>query len=303
MYERILVPLDSSEVAELVLPYAEELAGRLGSEIRLLTVAPSSKEKEQQAAREYLERTAQATRQKAGRHLDKAAGGAVSVGAVLLSGDTAEEIVQYAEKESIGLIIMATHGRSGIKRWAMGSVADKVVRATGQPVALIRARGVRSDLREKGVVNTMLVPLDGSDESEAVIPYVEELASKLKASVILFQAVPRAYHIQAIADGVAQIPYSDDEMQPLKAGADAYLSKVASRLADKGISTDQRSRIGKAAEEIIKVGDELHSDLVAMSTHGRSGIDRWVMGSVADKVLRGGNTPVMLMRVPEGKGE
>ena len=75
---------------------------------------------------------------------------------------------------------MSTHGQSGIKRWAMGSVADKVVRATKRPVALIRAKGARTDLREKGILNKALVPLDGSKESEAVIPFIGELASRLK---------------------------------------------------------------------------------------------------------------------------
>ena len=170
MYEKILVPLDGSELAELALPYAEELAGRLGSEVNLLAVSRSAETESYHEHLIYIERMVEPTKRGAERYRKKPYEGAIKVESVVLVGHPAEEIVDYADKADIDLIVMATHGRSGIRRWALGSVADKVVRATKRPVALIRAKDARSDVREKGILNKALILLDGSKEGEAVIP-------------------------------------------------------------------------------------------------------------------------------------
>ena len=133
----------------------------------------------------------------------------------------------------------------------------------------------------------ILVPLDGSELAEVALPYAEELASRLKTEVILFQVVPIAYHVYAAGEGSAKIPYTDEEMKPLKASAQDYLEKVASRLEGTGITTRSEVTVGTAADEIIKLADETNTGLVTISTHGRSGISRWALGSVADKVARG----------------
>ncbi len=296
MYERILVPLDGSQLAEVVLPYAEELAGRLGSEVTLLSVSESDETDRYHEALTYIMRMVEPTKQGAERNLGKLVAKEVKVDSRTLVGHPADEIVDYAGKADIGLIVMATHGRSGIKRLALGSVAEKVVRTAKQPVALIRAKGARPDVREKGILNKALVPLDGSKESEAAIPYIEELASRLKGEVVLFQVLAPTHYVSA-GETATQVPYTVEEMKPLKVSAGDYLKKVAGRLEGKGITTRSEVRVGSAAEEIIKLADELYVDMVAMSTHGRSGVSRWAFGSVADKVLHAGNTPLLLVRV------
>lgn len=298
MYERILVPLDGSEVAEVALPCAEQLAGRLGSEVILMSVARSDEEQDRYVFQSYLQKAVEATKQGAARHLEKGAGEAVKVEPMILAGDAAEAIVDYADKSDIGLIVMATHGRSGIRRWALGSVADKVLRATKRPVVLIRAKGARPDVREKGVLRKALVPLDGSKESERVVPYIANLASNLGVEVTLLQVVAIAHHVYISADAPVQVPYTSEEMEPLKVTAESYLKKVGSGLGKKSIATKCEVRIGAAAHEIIKLADEINADMVAMSTHGRSGVGRWVFGSVAEKVVRSGHTPVLLVRAP-----
>ena len=303
MYERILVPLDGSELAEVALPYAEELAGRLGFEIRLIHVSESGEDRYRHMGQYYIQGMAETTKLGAESHLKRMGEKTIKVQSASPIGHPAEEIADYADRENIGLIVMATHGRSGIKRWPLGSVADKVARAAKQPVALIRARGGRPDVRRKGILQEALIPLDGSKESEAVIPYVEELASKLQAKVVLFQAVALAYHVYTSGDTAAQVPYTEEEMEPLKANAKVYLEKVESELKSKGIITGIEVRVGDAAEQIIKVADEINADLVAMSTHGGSGLSRWVFGSVADKVLHSGNTPLLLVRTPRSGAE
>ena len=303
MYEKILVPLDGSQLAEVALPYAEELAGRLDSEIILIYVSESTENPNYYMYQLYIQQIVEATKHAAEKYHGKPEGKSIKVESAILVGHPAEEIVDYADKEDIGLIVIATHGRSGIKRWALGSVADKVMRSATQPVALIRAKGARPDVREKGVLNKALVSLDGSKESEAVIPYIEELASKLEAEIILLHVLERAQHIRSGSVEDTLIPYTEEEMRPLKANAVGYLEKVGNLLKDKGITTSFEVRIGTPTEEIVNLADENSVDLVAIATHGRSGIGRWAFGSVTDRVLHAGNTPLLMVRTPRAGTE
>jgi len=275
MYERILVPLDGSQLAEIALPYAEELSGRLGSEVTLIYVSESIDDPHRHMHQFYMQKMAESTKQGAETYTRKLGKElAIQVRSVNLAGNPAGEIVEYADKEGIGLIVMSTHGQSGIGRWTIGSIANKVVRATKQPVVLIRAEGPRPDVPQKDMLRKALLPLDGSRESEAAIPYVAELASRLGISVVLLQVL-------AIGD---------------KALAEDYLEKIGAQLKQKGVTVESQVRFGEAATEIIDLADEIRADVIAMSTHGRSGIGRWVLGSVAERVLYEGNTPLLLVR-------
>jgi nucleotide-binding universal stress UspA family protein len=298
MYEKILVPLDGSELAEVALPYAEELAGKLGSEVTLLHVCESAEAQYHHMHQLYIQKMVGATKRGAKKYLEKSDNKAITVRSAILSGHPAEQIVDFAEKQHIDLIVIATHGWSGIRRWVLGSVADKVVRATKQPVALIRAKGVHHHTFAEGTLNKTLLPLDGSKESEAVIPYVEELASRLKGEVVLLHVVPAPSPVFAVPGETVQIPNTQAEVELLKVNAGSYLEKVTNSLKDKHIKVRSEVRVGNTAHEIIKLADEVQADLVAMSTHGWSGISRWALGSTADKVLNGGNTPLLLVRSP-----
>ena len=302
MYERILVPLDGSELAEVALPYAEELAGRLGSQVTLVYVSEPSEGQYQHMHESYLDEMLEATKRDAEKYLEKPGTHTIQVKSDILFGNPAEKIVDYSEKTDVGLIVMSTHGRSGIKRWTLGSVADKVVKATKRPVALIRAKGARPDVREKGILRKTLVPLDGSTEAEGVIPYVEELASRLNAKVILLQVLARGYQSVNVEGYSDYFVFSESQMESAKAYARDYLDKVGALLKQKGITVDTEVRTAtdiksiNAAEEIISFADKIQVDVVAMSTHGRSGVGRWVFGSVAERVLYEGNTPLLLVR-------
>jgi nucleotide-binding universal stress UspA family protein len=302
MYEKILVPLDGSELAEVALPYAEELAGRLGSEIILITVLlPGTGSDEDwwypHLHHVYLQKMVDIVKQDVQKILGELAAKETKVESVVLVGYPAEEIVDYASREKIDLIVMSTHGRSGIKRWTLGSVADKVVRAAKEPVLLIRAKGARLDVHKKRVLAKALVPLDGSKKGESAIPYIMELAAKLKTEVILFQVLALGY--QTVPGlGYGWVVYSEQQMETDKALARDYLAKVGARLKRRGVAVESEVRFGNVAEEIIKFADEMHVDVVVMSTHGRSGIGRWVFGSVAERLLYQGNNPLLLVREP-----
>lgn len=298
MYEKIMTPLDGSQIAEVALPYAEELAGRLGSEVTLLNVNEQSDESYQHMHEFYMEKIAD-TVKNGSESYAKASGSKVPirVNKVIINGHPAEKIVEYADKENISLIVMSTHGRSGIRHWTIGSVAEKVLRATNKPVALIRAKGAKPAVREKSLLTRMLVPLDGSKEAETSIPYAEELAFKLKAEIVLLQVLATGY--QAMTElGGTYIVYSESQMESFKRYALTYLNPIAGRLRNKGIKTNVELKLGDAAEEIIRFADEGKFDAVMMSTHGRSGFSRWVFGSVAEKLIHQGNTPLILVRIP-----
>lgn len=296
MYDKILVPLDGSDLAEIALPYAEELAGALGCEITLIHVSESADEKYENMHQLYIEKIVEATRQGAERCRNNKRTKKIEVSSVHLTGHVAEQIVDYADKENIGLIVMTTHGRSGISRWLLGNVAAKVVRATKRPVALIRAKDILPEACAERKFNKVLVPLDGSKASEVVIPHVSELASKLKTEVVLFQVVAPSYFVYAIPGEAVLQPHSPEDLQNMIEHSKFYLDKVSAEFRDKGIETTSEVGIGGPAEEIIRVADEMQVDMVIMSTHGHSSISLWAFGSNADKVLHAGNTPVLLVR-------
>jgi nucleotide-binding universal stress UspA family protein len=297
VFKRILIPLDGSELAEVALPYAEELSGRLGSESILAYVSESPDDPQRHVHQFYLEKMAETTKQGTEAYIEKSRkAAAIRVGSVVLFGNPAEEIIKYADKERTGLIIIATHGQSGIKQWALGSVADRIVRGAKVPVALIRAKGERSDLREIGLLKKAVVPLDGSKASERVIPYIEELASRLKAEVHLIEVLATGNPGLRRNGDYGYVVYTDHEMESRKNMALAYLKNVEIRLKEKGILVKTEVRSGDAAKEIIDYAKQIYADLVVMSTHGRSRIGRWVLGSVAESLLREGDTPLLLVR-------
>jgi len=306
MYKRLLIPLDGSELAEVALPYSEELAGKLDSKVILINVRAPGEDPDNPEHRLYLSKMAATIEQNIRKSDDipprlKIKVESAIIGSSGLLTHAAEEIVDYAEKENASLIVMATHGRTGIKRWALGSTTDKVVRAAKCPVLLIRAN---IDVPGSVKLGKFLVPLDGSKQSETVLSHIENLALKLKAKVTILHVIVTPYHVYPVAEGagyyggagIVKVPYSEDEIKPLKAGAREYLEKISNKLTSQGIRTNYEVKVGSAGEEIIKTADETGADIVAMSMHGESGFSRWEHGSIADKVMRAGNTPLLLVR-------
>ena len=149
----------------------------------------------------------------------------------------------------------------------------------------------------------ILVPLDGSKVGEAALPYVEELVAKLalgtKVEVTLLQVISSLAHYIVAGEASAPIPYTEREMEQIKKKAIDYLDKAGEGLRSKGALVKTEVATGKAAEQIIKVTEEIKADLVAMSTHGRSGLSRWAFGSVTDKLLHAGNVPILVVRAPK----
>lgn len=290
MYEKLLVLSDGSDLSELVLPYVEELGERLGSQIILLHVCPPELGRFSHKHMVYIENMGQVVKE----HLK----GADKVEPVLLAGEPIKEIIGYAKKENIGLIALVSHGQSGVKPWVVGSTANKVLRATRKPVLLIRAQAPLA-VRGKGILNKLLVPLDGSKEGEAILPCVEGLVSggaiKPEAEVTLLQVIAPEHYVPS-GGGLTREPYSEEGIEQLKAKARTYLEKAGSGLKTKGVSAKSEVAVGDAAQEIIELAGKINANLTAMSSHGYSGFSQLFLGSVSDRVLHHGNTPLLLAK-------
>jgi nucleotide-binding universal stress UspA family protein len=296
MYDKILVPLDGSELAEVTLWYAARLAARIQSSLTLVYVTQPDELTSPHMYECYLKDTVVKVKEHADEIRAEKKDGDITIDYKILKGDPAEEIVDYADKNKIELIILSTQGKGGIKRWAMGNVANKVVGATRKQVLLIRARGAQSDVY-KGTLTKVLVPVDGSTESESILHFVNYLASRLVLELTLLHMWARAFESYPTQEMVDR----DDKTRKQEK---AYIEKLGARLTRQGLRVNTvYSEVfqGEEAAEIIKMAEEGKFSMVAMATHGRSGVGRWIFGSNANKVLNEGNTPLLLVRPVKGK--
>lgn len=294
MYERLLVPLDGSTSAQMVLPYVVEIAARHNSEIMLVSVSESKATDVDFLYRSYLEHTSEEMRSK----LDYYGAKKVKVHDHVLLGRPADEILRYAEDSDANLIIMASRGATSHGPWLLGNIAAKVLWAAKRPVLLIKSPARGEAIERKSVLQRILLPLDGSRIGEAAIPAAEALARPLAAQLVLFQALEPVYQVSAVPElnnPLIVLPV-DEKM---KAAARAYLDGVGKLLRNRGLAVTIIIEEGQPAERILDYAKSNAIDLIAMSTHGRSGIGRWVFGSVTDKVLHAGDTAVLVVRATQ----
>ncbi len=282
-----LVPLDGSATAEAVLPLAQTIAEALSLKLVLLDLVPGAWPDGDERngasfrpARNYLTGAAQSLTA-LGLEVEtlvRAAGDDVAAGIVTASDDLDAE-----------LVMMASHGRTGVRRMVMGSVADAVVRTASRPVLVVRAGSAPQEARGLGRV---LLPLDGSSRSEAALALAVRVAQATGATLELAQVVPWSWALVASAPE-AYLPEGLDEQ--LEQGARDYLQQAAAKLPA-GLRAEVKVLRGDPATTLIDHAAATHAGLVVMSTHGRGGVTRWALGSVADKLLRAGGLPLLLVR-------
>ncbi len=289
--KRILVPLDGSPLAESILPAAEEWAKEEGAEVVLLRAVlahhvPGRDDTEGQVrvveeGEAYLKEMAERLERR----------GLPRVRWVVWYNEPATAITEAVVRYEADLIAMATHGRSGLSRLLLGSVAEAVVRSARVPVLLIRGQSAW----KPWTTGKILVPLDGSQTSEAILPVVERLAGPRDLTISLLEI------IEPIPSVVrAEPPIGLEDMLTFRQGdAERYLAKVAAPLNDKGLRVERSVQHGRAAEVIAAFGRPERVDLIAMATHGRTGLGRLLLGSVAEGVLRGAAVPVLLFKAAE----
>jgi nucleotide-binding universal stress UspA family protein len=300
MYTKIVVPLDGSRLSESILPYARSLAKALKVSVELLhAVDPEiiSTFTNPQHGR-YVDVVEADMKRKALDYLEPVAGSLPDPTAVSCSveiGKAAELIARRAGVNDATLIVMASHGRSEVQRWFLGSVAHKVLLITTNPLFLVRPN---KKLENTGVASLkkIVVPLDGSTVAEKILPHVKALAKTMNLEVILLRAymLPMTvyYPPQSLRGRVWR-----QLVAGIREEAEQYLTKVVGRMQAEGLSQVSALSVeGEAAGEIIESARKIPDSFVAMCTHGRSGLERWVLGSVADRVVRHSGDPVLLIR-------
>jgi nucleotide-binding universal stress UspA family protein len=297
--KRILVPLDGSALAEQAISHATLQARRFGARVFLLRVAEGVPPTVASGATSELLRGGDDVEAYLAGVADKlSAAGVEEVDYDTRVGAPAEMILEFARDEGIDLIVMSTHGRSGIGRWVYGSVADKVLRGADTPVFLIRASQSASASRASSY-RRFLVTLDGSQLSEYALPYAEAWAKAFDAEIVLLRVPTLPAYVSLGPDSSMLVP---SLLSDAYEEADAYLANVVRQLKAKGLSVHKAAvEPGAVADTIIDYAQEAEVDCIVMSTHGRSGLGRWVYGSVADRVLRGAGVPVLLVRAPRAQ--
>jgi len=287
MYERILVPLDGSKFAEQVFPPVAELARAFDSEVVLVEVCEPEESEYGQACRLYINNKAEQLR-------NSMVGSAASVTTTVLEGKPAEQILDYAEKSNISIIIISSHGRSGIAPWSLGGTASKVLHRVGVPLIIVRAKETPEESDKVGLFSRILVPLDGSERSAAVLPYVTELTKKLEPEVTLLRVIEPGKHVHTIG-GLGYVLYKDRDVNLVKTNTQRYLDEVSSKFAGTKATVRSEIRVGDSAREIIKLATEKDYSLIAMSSHGRAGIEAWAHGSVTGKILQASKQSFMFV--------
>lgn len=308
IYRHIVVPLDGSDLAERAIDPAYRIARAMAGLVAkgedgdapvklvlLRACAPTSLIAADPLLYDELARMAL---DEAQAYLNTVAAGlapsAVEVEARAVAGPAAEAIVHFAEEQGADLVVLSSHGRTGGSRWVYGSVAEKVLHHAPCAVAIIRAQATQEMFQNR----TILVPLDGSELAERALGPAMALAKGVGSDVVLLRVVPSP---EPLPEGLSApgtpmvVPHHVVE-QKEREEAEAYLQKIYSGLPTAHLFFDVAVTTGYVADAIVDYAATHRVDLIVMSSHGRSGIGRWLYGSVAEKVLRGANCATLIIR-------
>lgn len=336
MFKKALVPLDGSRLAEGILPYVSQLAKGLDMPLVLLSVVdPDAVElperlrvppapdvvpvglniayvsrrttAEQPPPHPYepggppyvsqmLDNAQTELKRRLEEKVSQLSKQGVKARSVTSLGKPAEEIVRIAEREGCDLIAMSTHGRSALGRGILGSVTDKVVHSSHVPTLTITPE--RAEHYHKGAaINAIMCPLDGSPLAETALPYVEALAQRMSLEVMLVRVLKLGGIYSAYISGYPY-PNATELEAEIQADATHYLRTISETLKSRGLKVGWRLLKGAPAPSIVDLAHKEPQDLIVLSTHGRSGLTRWVIGSVADAIIRTSGDPVLVIPPP-----
>ena len=307
VYETVVIPLDGSQLARRMLPHALTLARAFDCRIHLVRATgatPIGQRWDQPALSGTADEDADMTPAEAiAREAEGLRGSGLEVTATVKDGAAADLIVEAAEAQSAPLIAMATHGRSGLGRWLLGSVAEKVLQMSASPLLLVRSDS-EINLTHSPFIARVVLALDGSQLAELAVSHAAAIAKKLRVPVTVLQVVRST---DAVAGG--HISIEDEAIRDEAGEAEApavrrYLEETAERLRADGVvevSTQVITRFD-AADGILLGGGSSPNTLVVMTSRGLSGIKRWALGSVTSRVVSHGEGPVLVIRAGEGAG-
>jgi nucleotide-binding universal stress UspA family protein len=299
-FRSILVPLDGSPFAEQAVPLASQIAQRSGSKLRLAFVHKLPAAPVDSAAAKLFTSIEMVTRKAErvylrGIQAKLRDGGIRLSSAVMLTGDPGSALAQYAREMEIDLLVMATHGRGGIRRAWLGSVADHLIRHLEVPVLLVRPAEGAAPQDWLGA-GRILVPLDGSPLAEEVLNAGAALARIWHTELTLLQVVPP---VLMSSDAVLPVPsaYDEELTEMCRTQAQDYLDDVVEGIHALGIRATGVAVVGwSVVDSILEVARPEHIGLIVLATHGRGGLRQLALGSVADKLVRGADVPVLVYR-------
>lgn len=299
LIKKILATLDGSEAAESILPYVVALARGCGSEVILAHVVEKpgflalgtepdtlisiggTEEDAQRFGSGYLNQ----------KRLELVELG-VDVDTRVLFGHAADAIHELSEVERPDMIAISSRGRSGLARLVLGSVASKLVQTSNSPLMLIHP--VEGDVPPVAELREIIVALDTSSTAEAVLPHAREIAKALGLTMTLVMVIPSASQLYL---GPELVAHPQDLLARAEELVSMYLRDLAERIqSEDGTPAKWKVLWGDAATEIVELARSTENNMVAMCTHGRSGVGRWVLGSVTDKVVRSSGDPVLVVR-------
>jgi len=313
MKRQILVPLDGSALSETILPHVVTLSRLTSCELVLLrcmasphliepisgaavpvTASYEAWQAEIIEGRDYLNDVAGHLRSKG-----------IIAQVALSEEEPATAIVACAKDPGIALIAMATHGRSGLRRWVFGSVAERVLHAAPKPLFLVRPTDSEHIKQappipeHHAVYHKIVLPLDGSMFAEQALGWAQALASASGATLCLTTVVPGNHNYRTAAEKEGGLPVAAAVERAEVDHLSSYLKETSNRLRTAGLSVEGSLTEGRPAEVILHTAEETQADLIIMATHGRSGLELMWLGSVAQKVVQGATTPVLLVRAKE----
>ncbi len=298
MYHTILVPLDGSHSAEAAVPLARAIAERSGATLQFVLVHHSSVPG---GIPEGFSAYAEASRDAEQAYLERAPGrlvpgSVIATSTTLLDGPVAEAITKHVLDSKPDLIVMSTHGRGAFSRFWMGSVADRLVRSLPIPMLLIRSDPDDSSAGPAPVPDRIAVALDRSGFGEAILGPAGQLAALFEAELVLVHVVHPPLPI-AEPPLPYVVGYDEEIARELEGQAETYLAAIAGTLRQQGLAVTIRiAPGGDTATTVLGLVRESGAGMVAIASHGESGVRRLLLGSVADKVLRGATGPVLICR-------
>ena len=318
MFKHILVPLDGSALAESALPAAASIARAYAASITLLRITETPVEYGPYLAppASYARRAIDADLAEATGYLEEVAKSKEVAGLKVeikaLFGAVSPTLIAATQIFGTDLVVMCSHGYTGFKRWVLGSVADKIARQAPVPVLILREGETFSALSLREPVRA-LVPLDGSPFSEAVFEPVVYLVAGLAYTL------PQSGELHLLR--VIDLPFTSGKLrsqanidtqtrEQARQAAQAYLNGLVARLDEAGLAelnmeaTTSVESDPDVAEAIIKQAEGAGTggyDLIAMATHGRGGVDHFVMGSVTERVLHTTKLPLLVVRPPKAR--
>jgi nucleotide-binding universal stress UspA family protein len=297
MFDTILVPLDGSQLADCVLPHVLAIARPFDAEITLLRVLEKNYAGASTQMFDLLNWQINKTR--AALYLDKIQArlekSNIRVQTQVLEGLIAESITEYAQNQGMKLIILSSHGRHGITQWGISSVTQKIILSAQTSLLVVRARA--GELAEAPVYRHILVPLDGSQRAENVLPIITHLANFHKSQIHLTRVIQTPEMARQMPPAREDIELSNRVVERNREEAERYLEQLKSRSYLEGIAIQTRLvASGNAAVALHQLVEQEQIDLVALSAHGYSGNHQWPYGSMVNNFILYGKASLLIVQ-------